>query len=70
MTLKKWAWDVFETTGNLEAFLAVKEAEAQEKKKAFGIMEIGNLEIDTSNIKERSIKETQINGDINVVNKD
>ncbi|MBO5142426.1 MAG: hypothetical protein J6C46_05435 [Clostridia bacterium] len=70
MTLKKWAWDVFETTGNLEAFLAVKEAEAQEKKKAFGIMEIGNIEIDTSNIKERSIKETQINGDINGVNKD
>ena len=33
-------------------------------------MEIGNIEIDTSNIKERSIKETQINGDINGVNKD
>ena len=32
MTFKKWAWDIFETTGNLEAFLAIKEAETQEKK--------------------------------------
>lgn len=59
MTFKKWAWDLFETTGNLEAFLAMKEAETQEKKKTFGNAEIGNIELN----------ETQINGDINGVNK-
>ena len=47
MTFKKWAWDIFETTGNLEAYLAIKEAETQEK-----------------------IKETQIDGDLDGVNKD
>lgn len=45
MTFKKWAWDIFETTGNLEAFLAMKEAEEQEKNKTFGKMEFGNLEL-------------------------
>ena len=59
MTFKKWAWDVFETTGNLEAFLAMKEAETQEKKRNFENMEIGNIELN----------ETQINGDRNGVNK-
>ncbi len=45
MTFKKWAWDIFETTGNLEAFLAMKEAENQERQKVFGKMEIGNIEL-------------------------
>ena len=58
MTFKKWAWDLFETTGNLEAFLALKEAETQEKMKNY-TMEIGNLEM----------SDTQINGDIDGVNK-
>lgn len=46
MTFKKWAWDLFETTGNLEAFLAMKEAEEQEKIKAFGKMELGDIELE------------------------
>lgn len=45
MTFKKWAWDLFESTGNLEAFLAMKEAEEQEKLKTFGKMELGDIEL-------------------------
>lgn len=45
MTFQKWAWDLFESTGNLEAFLAMKEAEQQENKRTFGKMELGDLEI-------------------------
>lgn len=44
MTFKKWAWDLFETTGNLEAFLAMKEAEKQEQKNTFGKMEMADME--------------------------
>ena len=71
MTFKKWAWDIFETTGNLEAFLAMKEAETQEKNKTFGKMEFGNLELDNAVNEDKSIvpNETQINGDIDGVNK-
>lgn len=47
MSFKKWAWDLFETTGNLEAYLAIKEAEARETDKIFGKMEIGNIEFDS-----------------------
>ena len=54
MTFKKWAWDVFETTGNLEAFLAMKEAETQEKNKTFGKMEIGEIEINTTDITNKN----------------
>lgn len=46
MSFKKWAWDLFETTGNLEAYLAIKEAEARETDKIFGKMEVGNIELD------------------------
>lgn len=56
MTFKKWAWDIFETTGNPEAFLAVKEAE---KLKTFGNMEFGNLEIENSNKKQPKANESQ-----------
>ncbi len=45
MTFKKWAWDIFETTGNLEAFLAMKEAENQEQKNNFGKMEFADMEL-------------------------
>ena len=61
MSFKNWAWDIFEITGNVEAFLAMKEAETQEKNKAFGKMEIGNIEL--------NLKQTQINGDIDGANK-
>lgn len=61
MSLKKWAWDIFETTGNVEAFLTMKEAELQEKNKTFGKMEIGDIEL--------NLKQTQINGDIDGANK-
>lgn len=67
MTFKKWAWDIFEATGNLEAFLAMKEAETQEKNKTFGKMEFGNLELNDIN---NNSNDTQINGDIDGVNKD
>ena len=56
MTFKKWAWDIFETTGNPEAFLAVKEAE---KLKTFGNMEFGNLEIENSNKKMNYLLEIE-----------
>lgn len=56
MTFKKWAWDIFEATGNPEAFLAVKEAE---KLKTFGNMEFGNLEIEDLNKKQRKTNEGQ-----------
>ena len=72
MTFKKWAWDVFESTGNLEAFLAMKEAELQEMKESFGKMEIADLEnIEKTNKKFNTINidKMQNNGDINGVNK-
>ena len=47
MTFKKWAWDIFESTGNVEAFLAMKEAESQEKNKTFGKMEFGDMGIES-----------------------
>lgn len=61
MTFKKWAWDIFETTGNPEAFLAVKEAE---KLKTFGNMEFGNLEIENLNTKKHETNEGQEGKDI------
>ncbi len=33
MTLKNIAWNLFENTGNLEAYLTMKELETQEKDK-------------------------------------
>lgn len=45
MSFKKWAWDIFETTGNLEAFLALKEAENQDRNKIVGKMEFGTIEV-------------------------
>ncbi|MBQ9267559.1 MAG: YqzL family protein [Clostridia bacterium] len=33
MTLKRIAWNLFENTGNVEAYLTMKELEAQEKDK-------------------------------------
>jgi len=55
MTFKKWAWDIFETTGNLEAFLAVKEAEARETGKVFGKMEVGSIELNDNANKNKEI---------------
>lgn len=52
MTFKKWAWDIFEATGNPEAFLAMKEAEKQEIKNIFGKMEVSNLEVNEINKKQ------------------
>ena len=73
MTFKKWAWDIFETTGNLEAFLAIKEAETQEKK-SFAKMEVGDIELTHINLENTNTinndsKETQVNSDINGGNK-
>ena len=56
MTFKKWAWDLFETTGNLEAYLAIKEAEARENNKAFGKLEVGNLEFKDSKMKNKDVE--------------
>ena len=69
MSFKKWAWDIFETTGNLEAFLAMKEAETQEKNNSFGKMEIGNIELNNEKLVSENIKRTQVNGDIDGANK-
>lgn len=66
MTFKKWAWDIFEATGNLEAFLAMKEAETQENNKIFGKMEFGNIELEDINSKSNK---AQINGDVDGANK-
>lgn len=33
MTLKNIAWNLFENTGNVEAYLTMKELEKQEKEK-------------------------------------
>lgn len=49
MTLKKWAWDIFENTGSLEAFLTAKEAETQENSKVLGKVEFGNIEVNNLN---------------------
>lgn len=68
MSFKKWAWDIFETTGNLEAFLAMKEAENQERDKILGKMEVGNIEIDNA-LTNKNVNETQINGGLDGVNK-
>lgn len=67
MSFKKWAWDIFETTGNLEAFLAMKEAENQERDKILGKMEVGNIELDNIST-NKNVNETQ-NGDLNGANK-
>jgi len=64
MTFKKWAWDIFETTGNPEAFLAMKEAEEQERKKTFGKMEFGNLEFEKINEAQSKIEGAQDGKDI------
>ncbi len=69
MTFQKWAWNIFETTGNPEAFLAMKEAEAQEKKKAFGKMEVGNLEAGEILFRNKELESKQKNGDFNGANK-
>lgn len=69
MSFKKWAWDIFETTGNLEAFLAMKEAETQENSKTFGKMEIGSIELNDKNLVNEKLKQTQVNGDIDGANK-
>jgi len=68
MSFKKWAWDIFETTGNLEAFLAMKEAENQERDKILGKMEVGNIEFDgIESVKK--INEIQNNGGLDGANK-
>ncbi len=69
MSFKKWAWDIFETTGNLEAFLAMKEVENQERNKVLGKMEVGNIEFDGFE-SIRKINEMQNNGDLDGANKD
>lgn len=58
MTLKKWAWNIFENTGNLEAYLAMKEAENQEKK-VYGKVEFGA---------DNDISNSHINGEIDGIN--
>lgn len=55
MTFKKWAWDLFETTGNLEAYLAIKEAEARENNKVFGKLEVGSIELDDNKKKNNDL---------------
>lgn len=69
MTFKKWAWEIFETTGNPEAFLAIKEAEKQEKNMSIGLTEFGNIEVDANKLTNKEKNETHLDGDINGANK-
>ena len=47
MNLKNIAWNLFESTGNVEAYLTMKELETQEKDKLMKIKIDGELNGDS-----------------------